>query len=103
MNISMQISYIDMLDVITIKQNGYYYDQKDWINFGYWSWKNIADQVPNDYTYNARFNFNLQLKFLSITFSQSCGMRFIQTNSFIFSLASSTVSQNKLCRHQLNL
>ncbi|HEX6849499.1 MAG TPA: carboxypeptidase-like regulatory domain-containing protein [Chitinophagaceae bacterium] len=49
MNISMQISYIDMLDVITIKQNGYYYNQKDWINFGYWSWKNIADQVPNDY------------------------------------------------------
>ena len=49
MNIGMQISYVDMLDVITIKQNGYYYDQKDWINFGYWSWKNIADQVPNDY------------------------------------------------------
>jgi len=46
----MQISYIDMLNVITIKRNGYYYDQKDWINFGYWSWKNIADQVPNDYT-----------------------------------------------------
>lgn len=50
MNIGVQISYIDMLDVITIKQNGYYYDQRDWINFGYWSWKNIADQVPNDYT-----------------------------------------------------
>ena len=49
LNISQQISYIDMLDVITIRQNGYYYDQKDWINFGYWSWKNIADQVPNDY------------------------------------------------------
>jgi carboxypeptidase-like protein len=50
MNIGMQISYVDLLNVITIKQNGYYYDQKDWINFGYWSWKNIADQVPNDYT-----------------------------------------------------
>ena len=49
MNVSQQVSYIDLLDVITIKQNGYYYDQKDWINFGYWSWKNIADQVPNDY------------------------------------------------------
>ena len=48
MNVSQQVSYIDLLDVITIKQNGYYYDQKDWINFGYWSWKNIADQVPND-------------------------------------------------------
>ena len=50
MNVGVQVSYIDLLDVITIKQNGYYYDQKDWINFGYWSWKNIADQVPNDYT-----------------------------------------------------
>jgi hypothetical protein len=49
LNVGQQISYIDILEVITIKQNGYYYDQKDWINYGYWSWKNIADQVPNDY------------------------------------------------------
>jgi len=49
LNISQQISYIDMLDMISIKPNGYYYNQTDWINFGYWSWKNIADQVPNDY------------------------------------------------------
>ena len=52
LNVGQQVSYIDMLDVITIKNNGYYYDQKDWINFGYWSWKNIADQVPNDYIPN---------------------------------------------------
>jgi hypothetical protein len=49
MDIGVQISYVDLLDVITIKQNGYYYNQKDWINYGYWSWKNIADQVPDDY------------------------------------------------------
>jgi hypothetical protein len=49
MDIGVQISYVDMLDTITIKLNGYYYDQKDWFNYGYWSWKNIADQVPNDY------------------------------------------------------
>ena len=49
MNIGVQTSYIDMLDMITIKQNGYYFDQKNWINYGYWSWKNIADQVPDDY------------------------------------------------------
>jgi hypothetical protein len=48
-DIGVQISYIDMLEAITIKQNGYYYDQKDWINFGYWSWKNMADLVPNDF------------------------------------------------------
>ena len=55
MNVSQQVSYIDLLDVITIKQNGYYYDQKDWINFGYWSWKNIADQVPYDYTPEGKY------------------------------------------------
>ena len=55
MNVGQQVSYIDLLDVITIKQNGYYYDQKDWINFGYWSWKNIADQVPYDYTPEQKF------------------------------------------------
>lgn len=48
-NVAVQISYIDMLDGIAIKENGYYYDQKDWINQGYWSWKNIADLLPYDY------------------------------------------------------
>jgi len=48
-NVSTQISYIDMTDAIAIKENGYYYDQKDWINQGYWSWKNLADQLPYDY------------------------------------------------------
>ncbi len=48
-NVAIQISYIDMTDAIAIKENGYYYDQKDWINQGYWSWKNLADQLPYDY------------------------------------------------------
>ncbi len=48
-NVGIQISYIDILDWIAIKENGYYYDQKDWINQGYWSWKNLADQLPYDY------------------------------------------------------
>jgi len=48
-NVSTQISYIDLKDAIVIKENGYYYDQKDWVNQGYWSWKNIADQLPYDY------------------------------------------------------
>ena len=49
-NVGNQISYIDLKDGIAIKVNGYYYDQKDWINQGYWSWKNVADQLPYDYT-----------------------------------------------------
>ena len=48
-NVSVQMSYIDMTDAIAIKENGYYYDQKDWINQGYWSWKNVADQLPYDF------------------------------------------------------
>jgi hypothetical protein len=48
-NVSTQISYIDLKDAIAIQQNGYYYDQKNWVNQGYWSWKNIADQLPYDY------------------------------------------------------
>jgi len=49
MDIGVQISYIDILNPIAIKQNGYYYDQKDWVNQGYWGWKNVADQLPYDF------------------------------------------------------
>lgn len=48
-NVGSEISYIDLLDAIIIKENGYFYDQKDWINQGYWSWKNLADLLPYDY------------------------------------------------------
>jgi CarboxypepD_reg-like domain len=48
-NVGTQISYIELKDAIAIKENGYFYDQKDWINQGYWSWKNLADQLPYDY------------------------------------------------------
>jgi hypothetical protein len=47
--VSTQISYVELKDAIAIKENGYFYDQKDWINQGYWSWKNLADQLPYDY------------------------------------------------------
>lgn len=44
-----QISYVDLKDGIAIKENGYFYNQRDWINLGYWSWKNIGDLLPYDY------------------------------------------------------
>ncbi|MGQ0737644.1 MAG: carboxypeptidase-like regulatory domain-containing protein [Bacteroidota bacterium] len=44
------ISYIDIKDWIAITENGYYFEQKDWINQGYWSWKNLGDLLPYDYT-----------------------------------------------------
>lgn len=49
MDVKMQISYVDILHPIILKENGYYFQQKDWINQGYWSWKNIADLLPFDY------------------------------------------------------
>jgi hypothetical protein len=48
-NVGTQTSYIQLTDGIAIKENGYFYEQKDWINQGYWSWKNLADQLPYDY------------------------------------------------------
>jgi len=49
LNVGSQISYIDLLDAVEIKENGYFYDQKDWVSQGYWSWKNLADLLPYDY------------------------------------------------------
>lgn len=48
-NVATQITYVDLTDAIAIKQNGYYYDQRNWVMQGYWSWKNVADQLPYDY------------------------------------------------------
>ncbi|MBC7872963.1 MAG: carboxypeptidase-like regulatory domain-containing protein [Ferruginibacter sp.] len=48
-SVPFQISYIDIKSTIAITQNGYYYDQNDWVNQGYWSWKNVADLLPYDY------------------------------------------------------
>ena len=48
-DVRQQISYIDLSDAIIIKPNGYFFDQKSWVNQGYWSWKNLADQLPYDY------------------------------------------------------
>lgn len=48
-NVPYPISYIDLKNGIGIMENGYYYEQKDWVNQGYWSWKNLADQLPYDY------------------------------------------------------
>ena len=48
-SVAFATSYIDIKDTIVITENGYYYDQKDWINQGYWSWKNLADLLPYDY------------------------------------------------------
>lgn len=49
LNVKIQLSYVDLSDMIIIKPNGYFFDQRSWVNQGYWSWKNLADQLPYDY------------------------------------------------------
>ena len=49
LNETSQTSYVTLADGILIKANGYFTDQSSWVNQGYWSWKNLADQLPYDY------------------------------------------------------
>jgi hypothetical protein len=51
-DVPVQISYVDLADAITIRSNGFFLDQKSWVAQGYWSWKNVADQLPYDYEIN---------------------------------------------------
>jgi hypothetical protein len=48
-NTPVQISILDFPEYILIEQNGYYYDQKDILVNGYWSWEKLADLLPYDY------------------------------------------------------
>lgn len=49
LDVGVQISYVSLLEPILIKQNGFFLEQRSWINQGYWSWKNLADALPYDY------------------------------------------------------
>ncbi len=45
-----QISAIDInADGFVIQENGYFYDQADITNMGYWAWKKLAELLPYDY------------------------------------------------------
>jgi CarboxypepD_reg-like domain len=48
-DVNVQTSFLDFMNGIVIQQNGYFYEQKDIVNQGYWSWKNLADQLPYNY------------------------------------------------------
>lgn len=49
-SLRVQVSILDISDGFVIQQNGYFYDQNDVINIGYWSWLKLADELPYDYT-----------------------------------------------------
>lgn len=44
-----QITILDIADAFVIEQNGYFYEQTDIVNNGYWSWEKVAESLPYDY------------------------------------------------------
>lgn len=48
-SVPFPITYVDIKNPIAITENGFYYEQKDWVSQGYWTWKNLGDLLPYDY------------------------------------------------------
>ena len=44
-----QLTIMEINDAFVIEENGYFYEQADIVNTGYWSWEKIADLLPYDY------------------------------------------------------
>ncbi|MFZ9662178.1 MAG: carboxypeptidase-like regulatory domain-containing protein, partial [Chitinophagaceae bacterium] len=44
-----QISQLELSESIIIEKNGYFYDQRDFLTIGYWSWEKLGDLLPYDY------------------------------------------------------
>jgi hypothetical protein len=49
LNTAVQISAIDIVNGFAIEENGYFYEQTDVTNMGYWAWKKVAELLPLDY------------------------------------------------------
>ena len=47
----VQVTLLDVTDSFIIEQNGFFYEQYDVINTGYWAWKKLAESLPFDYVY----------------------------------------------------
>ncbi|MFT3826554.1 MAG: carboxypeptidase-like regulatory domain-containing protein [Chitinophagaceae bacterium] len=50
-NTRYQITVLSVNDGFIIEQNGYFYEQYDVVNTGYWAWKKLAELLPYDYVY----------------------------------------------------
>ncbi len=50
-NSRYQSTILDISDGFVIERNGYFYDQYEVVNFGYWAWKKLAETLPYDYVY----------------------------------------------------
>jgi hypothetical protein len=47
-----QVTILDISDGFVIEENGYFYEQYDVINTGYWAWKKLAELLPYDYVFD---------------------------------------------------
>jgi CarboxypepD_reg-like domain len=45
----VQISALEMPTGFSIEENGYFFEQSEITNMGYWAWKKVAEIVPYDY------------------------------------------------------
>jgi hypothetical protein len=45
----VQISMLQIVDGFAIQENGYFYEQSEITNVGYWAWKKLAELLPYDY------------------------------------------------------
>ena len=50
-NTRSQVTILDVLSGFVIQENGYFYEQYDVVNSGYWAWKKLAELLPYDYVY----------------------------------------------------
>lgn len=49
LNAKVQVSALEMPAGFSIEENGYFFEQSEITNMGYWAWKKIAELVPYDY------------------------------------------------------
>lgn len=47
----MQVTLLSLPDGFVIEENGYFYEQYDVVNTGYWAWKKLAELLPYNYEY----------------------------------------------------
>jgi CarboxypepD_reg-like domain len=50
-NSRMQVTLLDITNGFVIEENGYFYEQYEVINTGYWAWKKLAELLPYNYEY----------------------------------------------------
>ena len=50
-NTRNQVTILDIADGFIIEENGYFYEQYEVVNTGYWAWKKLAELLPYDYQF----------------------------------------------------